>query len=684
MSAAGLPSVAAAQRAAATGAADDPAVVVGEHELTHAQLHERAALVARALADRGIGAGDVVAVGLHNGAEYLETVLAAFLLGAVPVNVNYRYREPELRYALDYTGAAALVVDASLAEAARAVAADGTLRVLLQVGGGAQEPAIDYAAAAAGPPLAEYDDEVERGTGIILLTGGTTGRPKGVIWDRDGLLGILTSVFRKQGIPAPQSLAEVAAAVAELRRRDGRPTVVPMSPMMHGTGFFHAMRTLLGGGTVCFATSRSLDADEVWGIVAGRRATEMVIVGDAFGRPLVDALDAAEQSGRPYDISSLRRITSSGVVWSAAVKRGLLAHGSMTLTDNISASEGGPFGVSEVSRAEDVVEGRFTLASVARVLDEDDRDVEPGSGQIGVLASAGPQPVGYLDDPERTARTWRVIDGVRHAVPGDLAMLEADGRLVLLGRGDGVVNTGGEKVFPEEVEQALLAHPAITDAVVVGVPDPRWGQIVTAVVGPRAALAGLSGDELTAHLADGLARYKHPRRIVRVDAVPRTPAGKLNRGKAREMVLADGEGTTPAGQPFTVEAGHVRAFARALGDGEPGIPPTFPIAFAHADEDWPLVMRPGRPWHGSGAGPGESRGGGGLHAEQAFTYHRPLREGETLTAHKVPGRSWTKSGRSGVLTFTERHIDFVDAQQQPVVRSTTVTVTTAPASEEAR
>ena len=538
------------------------------------------------------------------------------------------------------------------------------------------------AADPSGKPCLRFDTLAEHAEGLILLTGGTTGRPKGVIWDRDGLLGILHSVFRMQDIPVPQNLTELADAVRELRARDARPVVVPMSPMMHGTGFFHVMRTLLGGGTVCFATSRSLDAHEVWGIVQRRRATEMVIVGDAFGRPLVDALAEAERAGDPYDISSLRRITSSGVVWSAAVKRELLARGSMTLTDNISASEGGPFGVSEVSRVEDVVEGRFTLAPVARVLDENDRDVVPGSGQIGVLASAGPQPVGYLNDPERTARTWRVIDGVRYAVPGDLATVEADGRLVLLGRGDGVVNTGGEKVFPEEVEQALLAHPAITDAVVVGVPDPRWGQSVTAVVAPRAALADLSDEELTAHLSDRLARYKHPRRIVRVDEVPRTPAGKLNRGKARELVLAQ---ERPAGQPFTVEAGHVRAFARALGDTGGGIPPTFPIAFAHVDEDWPLVMRPGRPWHGSGKGPGESRGGaGGLHAEQEFVYYRPLREGETLTAHKVPGRTWTKTGRSGVLTFTERHVDFLDADQQPVVRSTTVTVTTAPASEEAR
>jgi fatty-acyl-CoA synthase len=301
-----------------------------------------------------------------------------------------------------------------------------------------------------------------------------------------------------------------------------------MSPLMHGTGFFHAMRTLLGGGTVCFCTSRSLDGHEVWRAVRDHRITEMVIVGDAFGRPLLTALAEAETSGTSYDISSLKRITSSGVIWSVDVKRQLLAAGSMTLVDNISASEGGPFGVAEAGSEADLADGRFALAPVARVLDEQDRDVLPGSGQVGVLASAGPQPVGYLHDPERTARIWRVIDGVRYAIPGDLASLDADGKLVLLGRGDGVINTGGEKVFPEEVE--------------FGTPDPRWGQTVTAMVAPAEALTGFSDDELTAHLDERLARYKHPRRLVRGDTIPRTPAGKLNRALAREM--ASEEATT--------------------------------------------------------------------------------------------------------------------------------------------
>lgn len=516
-------SVAAALHAAGAAATERPAVVHGDRVLTHGQLHDRASRVASALADRGVRPGDVVAVALYNSPEYLETVLAAFLLGAVPVNINYRYREPELRYVLEYTEAVALVHDESLTERVANIAGElPRLTAVLQVG-----ESYDHVATN-GPVLsAPVQDSTH---GIILLTGGTTGRPKGVIWDRDGLLGILSSVFRQHGLPVPTTPDEVRAAVGALAEQDGTPVVLPMSPLMHGTGFFHAMRTLLGGGTVCFCTSRSLDGHEVWRAVQEHRITEMVIVGDAFGRPLLAAL--AEAS---YDISSLRKITSSGVIWSVDVKRRLLAAGAMTLVDNISASEGGPFGVAEASSEADLADGRFALAPVARVLDEQDRDVLPGSGQVGVLASAGPQPVGYLHDPERTARIWRVIDGVRYAIPGDLASLDADGKLVLLGRGDGVINTGGEKVFPEEVEQALLAHPAITDAVVFGTPDERWGALVTAMVAPAEALTGFSDEELTAHLDERLARYKHPRRLLRTDTIPRTPAGKLNRALAREL-----------------------------------------------------------------------------------------------------------------------------------------------------
>ncbi len=531
-------SVAAALQAAAEAAGDRPAMIKGDRTIGYAELDARAARLAGALAASGVGPGSTVAIALYNSFEYIETALAAFKLGARPVNVNYRYLAPELHYVLDYTDAAALVHDTALAAQVRQVAGDlPGLRLILEAGSETEPtgPSVAFERAAEHEPIHELAPSPH---GIVLLTGGTTGRPKGVVWDRDGLLGILGSVFRQHGIEPPRTVGEVPERVRALDEIGGTPVVLPMSPLMHGTGLFHGLRTLFGGGTICFCSSRSLDADEVWRTVQQHRVTEMVIVGDAFGRPLVAALAAAEDAGQAYDIGSLRNITSSGVVWSPEVKRQLLRRGAMTLVDNISASEGGPFGSAVASSEEDVLDGRFTLAPVARVLDEHDRDIEPGTGQIGVLASAGPQPVGYLKDPDRTARVWRTIDGVRYAVPGDLASLDADGKLVLLGRGDGVINSGGEKVFPEEVEEALVTHPKVGEAVVVGVPDPRWGQIVVALVAPADALAEVEDEALTGHVGERLAGYKRPRGIVRVDAIPRTPAGKISRGTARDLATS--------------------------------------------------------------------------------------------------------------------------------------------------
>lgn len=534
-------SIAVALRAAAEGAGDRPAMIQGDRKASYAELDARSSRLAGVLAERGVGPGSVVAISLYNSFAYLEIMYAVFKLGAQPVNINYRYLAPELHYVLNYTDAAAFVYDTSLA--AQVQQMDGELPKLglfLENGSAAEPvaPAVSFEWAAEHGPVHEEID-TDSPHGLILLTGGTTGRPKGVIWDRDGLLGIISSVFRQHDLPAPETPDEVRARVRELHERNLTPIVLPMSPLIHGTGLMQTLRSLYGGGTICFCTSKSLNADEVWQTVQQHAVTDMVIVGDAFGRPLVDSLTAAKSAGQPYDISSLNQMTSSGVIWSADVKRELLRHGDgLALVDNISASEGGPFGLAVARTEADVADGRFMLASVARILDENDQDIKPGTGQIGILASAGAQPVGYLKDPERTAKVWRVIDGVRYSAPGDLASLDADGKLILLGRGDGVINTGGEKVFPEEVEEALLTHPKITDAVIVGVPDPRWGQIVVAVVAPADALADVEDETLSRHVSDRLAGYKRPRRIVRVDSLPRSPAGKINRASARELAVS--------------------------------------------------------------------------------------------------------------------------------------------------
>jgi fatty-acyl-CoA synthase len=273
--------------------------------------------------------------------------------------------------------------------------------------------------------------------------------------------------------------------------------------------------------------------------MAGQRVDTVSIVGDVFALPLADALDRAAQAGRPYDLSSLRRIISVGVTWSADVKRRLLAHGDFVCRDLVAASEGGPFAVCETRRGDDVITSRFTLMPGARVIDEAGRDVVPGSGQVGMLAAPADDEARYLGDDAKTAQTFRTLGGRRWVVPGDLASLEADGSITFRGRGSRVINTGGEKVFAEEVEQVLVEHPGVRDALVVGLPDQRWGQRVIAVVAP-AGDAGPTADALVAHVAQRLADYKKPRGIVFVPDVRRSPSGKADLRWAQAVAAGAG------------------------------------------------------------------------------------------------------------------------------------------------
>jgi fatty-acyl-CoA synthase len=252
--------------------------------------------------------------------------------------------------------------------------------------------------------------------------------------------------------------------------------------MMHATGFFGATGTLSRGGAVVFYTSRSLNPDEILSLIGRHQIASFSVIGDAIAKPLLDALDNAAAEGHPYDLSSVKTIGNTGVIWSAPIKKGFLRHGNFTIRDSIASTEGSGFATSESSNEDDVETGHFKLGPNARVVDEDLHDIVPGSGQVGYLATTGLLPKGYLNDPEKSAKTWPTIDGKRYSMPGDMATIEADGTVVLMGRGSEVVNTGGEKVFVEEVEQALLTHSAVKDTLVVGLPDERWGSRVTAVV----------------------------------------------------------------------------------------------------------------------------------------------------------------------------------------------------------
>ena len=514
------------------------AVAISEpgRDYTYAEFEGRSARLAAAMAGAGVGPGDKVACYLYNGAAYLETVFAAFKIGAVPVNANYRYTESELSALLADADAAALVFSGELAanvtHAARNLPG---LRLLVRVGAvPAGEPVPDVPEledllSATGPRPVQPRPGSDQ---IFMYTGGTTGMPKGVIWRQGDLQRSMAArVFGPLGVPAlPATLDEAVAVAVGARARDRVPVMLPVVPLMHATGLFNCMGALLVGGRVVTTRRGALDARHVWETVAAQRVRTVLVAGNAVCQPLVDELIDAEKRGRPHDLSSLESIVSSGTALSDRLKYALHARANVTITDAIASSEGGPFAFAVTSSVAELP-ARFFPADATRVFTKDGEQVVPGSGQAGVLAYSGPIPLGYYKDAGKTTTTFRTIDGARYAMPGDLVEVEADGAIRFLGRGSGVINTGGEKVHPQEVEDALLAHPDVTDAAVVGVPDETWGERVVAVV--ATANSSLTDTELQDTVRQRLAGYKVPRTIVLLPQLPRTPTGKLELSRVK-------------------------------------------------------------------------------------------------------------------------------------------------------
>src|SRR5207253_5718685 len=358
---------------------------------------------------------------------------------------------------------------------------------------------------------------------LFLYTGGTTGMPKGVMWRSEDLWGALGGGGNPVLGEAPvASLDDLATRV---RARGPGFRHLPACPLMHGTGLFTALITLGAGGAIATLPGVNFDPHELWQAVGRQAINTIAIVGDAFAKPMLRALD--ERRGE-YRLDTLISIISSGVMWSPEVKRALLAHHpNMILFDSFGSSEAVGFGASITTASGESRTGRFQLAEKVKVFTEDGREVQPGSDESGVVAHGGPIPVGYYKEPEKTARTFRVINGVRYVIPGDWCRVEADGALTLLGRGSVCINTAGEKVYPEEVEEMLKTHPAVYYALVVGVPDEKWGQAVIGLVelGPGARV---SEDELRRHVRGRLAGFKTPKRVLIVDSIGRAPNGKAD------------------------------------------------------------------------------------------------------------------------------------------------------------
>ena len=518
---------------------DREALVVGfgDRRLTYAELEERANRLAHYLAGAGIGAGDHVAAYLYNGSEFIETMLAAFKLRAAVVNVNYRYVAAELEYVLRDSDAKAIVYDTrfttTLAEVDANLAKLGTRLAVgtgdLVAGSTAHEEAL-ASASPVRPQISRTGDDL-----YLLYTGGTTGMPKGVMWRHADL--VTAGIGNLDGATTAEEQAE--------RARAGRDRQLPACPLMHGAAQWVSMATFLTGGTVVLSPDARLDTRALVRLLSEERVTILAIVGDAVGRPLADALE--EMAGDPgLDLSRVRVVLSSGAFLSPGVKEALLAHlpGAL-INDTFGSSESGVFAraISGVGQAP--AQGRFAGSASAVVLDDDLRPVVPGSGAVGRLARSGPVALGYYNDPEKTAATFPVVDGVRYVVTGDHATVDADGTIRLLGRGSACINTGGEKVYPDEVEAALKSHPAVADAMVVGVPDERFGERVVALVAFRPPASGPSPD-LDAHVRRLVAGYKAPRAVVPVEAVERFPSGKPDYAWGRSTAMARlGSGVAP-------------------------------------------------------------------------------------------------------------------------------------------
>ncbi|GGA74476.1 acyl-CoA synthetase [Pseudoclavibacter endophyticus] len=513
---------------------DRVAVVTRSRELSYLTLAREAGALATRLREAGLGPGDSLMIAMHNRPEYLVGLYACLASGVAPVLVNFRFRAPELAELIDDSRPAAMLFPSSLADvmvdaAGLAGANAPTLLVCVDDGDGeTPSQAVPYAEVVAGggslPP------EPPAGGELRIYTGGTTGRPKAVVWPAELILDIQDySIYVSLGLRSPTTIDE--AVDIALGDDTPRVAVLPLAPFMHGTALFNGLNALAIGGSIIIPEGRRLDVVDGVRLANDYRATRLIVAGDVVALPIVEA---AEELG--LKLETVTSIMSSGMRFSEEVKRGLHQLGSFEILDLLAATEGGPFAVN-LTRSVDDLPGRFRLLPGAAVLDEDLREVQDTPGATGTLAFRGTLPSGYHGDEEKTRKAFPVIGGLRYVVPGDMAKVLDDGSIELLGRGSSVVNTGGEKVFPAEVEAAILEHDAVRDAVVFGMPDRRYGERVVAVVALEAG-AALTRDELASFLDAGIAGYKKPKLVAFVDSLGRTPHGKIDMRRMRDLVAA--------------------------------------------------------------------------------------------------------------------------------------------------
>ena len=531
---------------------DRVALICGDEKLTYAQLEEKANRLAHYLIDQGVKKDDKVGLYCRNRIEIVIAMLGIVKAGAILVNVNYRYVEGELRYLFDNSDMVALVHERQYSDRVANVLPDTpNVKTVLVIEDGSDNDyqrygGVEfYSAIAQGSPERDFGERSADDI-YLLYTGGTTGFPKGVMWRHEDIYRVLfggTDFATGQFVEDEHDLAKVAAANPPMVR-------YPIPPMIHGATQSATWMSIFSGQTTVLAPE--FNADEVWRTIHEHKVNLLFFTGDAMARPLLDALLANQDKGNEYDLSSLFLLASTAALFSPSIKEKLLELlPNRVITDSIGSSETGFGGTSIVAKDAPHAGGpRVTIDHRTVVLDEDGNEVKPGSGVRGFIAKKGNIPVGYYKDEKKTAETFKTINGVRYAIPGDWALVEEDGTVTMLGRGSVSINSGGEKIYPEEVEAALKGHPDVFDALVVGVPDPRYGQHVAAVVQARPG-SRPSLSELDRFVRSEIAGYKVPRSLWLVDEVKRSPAGKPDYRWAKEQ--------TEARPADDVHAAHVSA-----------------------------------------------------------------------------------------------------------------------------
>lgn len=509
--------------------ASQTAISSSERELSWAEFDSRTNALARSLIDRGLRPGDKLCFFLFNGAAYLELLAACFKARLVHVNANFRYLPHELEHILENSDSKAMVYDGRMADVVGALAKPLRDRLLMIAVGdaGPANSAVDYEDLIGDQNGAPLDISRSPDDLIFIYTGGTTGYPKAVMWPHASqVVGLLGGAITDGAFP--RTVQDLAA-----RLDDPKPYLRPLiaSPLMHASGLYAAITTLCNGGHVVVTdNSGPFDAAHHWALVDKYRTDAISLVGDTFARPMLDALDSGGVDG-----GSVKLIGSSGVMWSREVKLGLLKHlPQATLYDALGSSEAMGLGSSVMTAAGETKTAAFKIGPSVKVFAEDGREIVPGSGEAGYLARSGSMPLGYYKDEEKTAAAFQTIGGERYIVPGDLCTVDADGTIYLLGRGSNCINSGGEKIFPEEVEEALKRHPEVVDALVFGLPDPQWGSAVQAVVRLEAAAAA-GGNDLRTYLRGALASFKIPKRIAVAEEELRLANGKPDYAKAKEI-----------------------------------------------------------------------------------------------------------------------------------------------------